>query len=82
MDFVVYSKNGCPFCDKVKFVLNSLKESKGYNLVVYTLDENFSREEFYAQFGQGSTFPQVVLNGENIGGCVDTVKYLQENNLL
>lgn len=82
MDFVVYSKDGCPFCDKVKFVLNSLKESKGYNLVVYTLDENFSREEFYAQFGQGSTFPQVVLNGENIGGCVDTVKYLQENNLL
>lgn len=82
MDFVVYSKDGCPFCDKVKFVLSSLKESKGYNLVVYTLDENFSREEFYAQFGQGSTFPQVVLNGQNIGGCVDTVKYLQENNLL
>lgn len=82
MDFVVYSKDGCPFCDKVKYVLNSLKESKGYSLVVYTLGENFTREEFYAQFGQGSTFPQVVMNGQNIGGCVDTVKYLQENNLL
>jgi glutaredoxin len=82
MDFVVYSKDGCPFCDKVKFVLNSLKDSKGCSLVVYNLGEHFNREEFYNNFGQGSTFPQVVYNGKNIGGCVDTVKYLQENNLL
>ena len=33
---------------------------------------------FYGQFGQGSTFPQVVLNDtQKIGGCTETVKYLR-----
>ena len=37
---------------------------------------------FYEQFGEGSTFPQVVLNGDNLGGCTETVQYLKENNLV
>jgi hypothetical protein len=51
--------------------------------VVYKLGEHFNRDEFYAQFGSGSTFPQVVINDqEHLGGCTDTVKYLQENKLV
>jgi glutaredoxin len=50
---------------------------------VYNLDEDFSRDEFYSEFGSGSTFPQVVLNDqEHIGGCTDTVKYLKENKVI
>ena len=37
--------------------------------VTYTLGEDFNREGFYHQFGQGSTFPQVVINDiQHIGG--------------
>ena len=43
---------------------------------------DFERESFYTQFGMGSTFPQVVLGGNNLGGCTETVKYLRENNLI
>jgi glutaredoxin len=50
--------------------------------VVYELDRDFNRESFYEQFGKGSTFPQVVLDGTNLGGCSDTVKYLEENNMI
>ena len=82
MNFLVYSKDGCPFCDKIKTVLSSLGDSKGYTFGVYTLDQDFTREQFYNLFGVGSTFPQVIFNGEKIGGCTDTVKYLKENNLL
>ena len=78
MNFTVYSKEGCPFCTKVAQVL----ELAGLRHVVYKLDQHFDRESFYGQFGQGSTFPQVVLNGTNLGGCSETVKYLQENNLI
>ena len=43
----------------------------------------FAREDFYAEFGIGSTFPQVVMNDtEHLGGCTDTVKYLKEQNLV
>ena len=41
-----------------------------------------TREEFYKEFGEGSTFPQVMYNSNHLGGCVDTVKYLQENNMI
>jgi glutaredoxin len=50
--------------------------------VVYTLDEDFTREEFYTEFGDGSTFPQVILDGNHLGGCTDTVKYLREMSMV
>jgi glutaredoxin len=79
MKFTVYSKYGCPFCSKIEQVLMlSNLEHK-----VYKLDEDFTREQFYSQFGQGSTFPQVVMNDiVNLGGCTDTVQYLKENNII
>lgn len=79
MRFTIYSKEGCPYCERIEKVLTlaNLDYKK------YSLDENFTKEEFYSEFGVGSTFPQVILNDtEHIGGCVDTVKYLKEKNLV
>ena len=81
MSFTVYSKQGCPYCDKVKMVLNELSIKKGYPVICYELGTQFTREKFYAEFGEGSTFPQVIFESKHLGGCVDTVKYLQENNM-
>ena len=77
MNFAVYTKEGCPYCDKVKEVLQLTESS----FVVYNLDEHFDRDSFYGEFGQGSTFPQVVVDGKKLGGCVDTVKFLKENKI-
>ena len=78
MNFAVYTKEGCPYCEKVKEVLQ-LTESK---FVVYNLDEHFDKDSFYGEFGQGSTFPQVVVDGKKLGGCVDTVQFLKENKIV
>ena len=78
MKFTVYSKDGCPYCTKVEQVL----ELAHLQYVVYKLNKDFTREEFYSEFGQGSTFPQVIMNDKHIGGCSDTVKYLQEQKLV
>ncbi len=79
MNFVIYSKDGCPFCTKIQQVMQ-LVELKH---VIYKLNRDFTREEFYEEFGSGSTFPQVILNNqEKLGGCTETVKYLQEQNLI
>lgn len=78
MKFTVYSKNGCPYCDKVKEVL----KLANLDHVVYTLDDHFTREQFYEEFGQGSTFPQVIMDDKHLGGCVDTVRYLQEQKII
>ena len=49
MNFAVYTKDGCPYCDKVKQVL----ELTGSKFVVYNLGEHFEKNEFYGEFGQG-----------------------------
>ena len=78
MTFTVYSKDGCPYCTKVEQVLQ-LAELK---YVIYKLNRDYTREEFYEKFGQGSTFPRVLKDDTLIGGCTETVKYLREQNLV
>ena len=78
MNFAVYSKDGCPYCTKVVQVLELAK----LNHVVYKLGNQFNKDAFYGEFGNGSTFPQVVVNGRKLGGCTETVKYLKENNMV
>jgi len=56
-------------------------EHEGFTHVVYELDKDFTREEFYAEFGEGSTFPQIMLDDLRLGGCRETINYLQENNV-
>jgi glutaredoxin len=78
MNFAVYSKEDCPYCYKVKQVL----ELTGSNFVVYNLGEDFTREEFYSEFGEGSTFPQVICDDQKLGGCTNTVKFLKEKQIV
>jgi len=78
MNFTVYSKQDCPHCYKVKQVL----ELTGSNFVVYNLGEHFTKKEFYAEFGEGSTFPQVICDDQKLGGCNDTVKFLKEHQIV
>ena len=79
MRFTIYSKEGCPFCTKIQQVMQLVELQH----IIYKLNRDFTREEFYDRFGQGSTFPQVVLNDDQtLGGCTETVKYLQEKNVI
>ena len=73
-----YTKDGCPYCDKVKQVL----ELTGSRFVVYNLGEHFEKKEFYGEFGEGSTFPQVVVDGTKLGGCIDTIQFLKEQKII
>ena len=78
MNFTVYSKTGCPHCEKVISVL----QLADLRYVEYKLDKDFTKEAFIGQFGEGSTFPQVSVDATTIGGCTETVKYLQQHQLV
>ena len=78
MTYKIYSRDGCPYCVKVQQVLQLAK----LDHEVFKLGTDFTREEFYEQFGQGSTFPRVVLGEELLGGCAETVKYLRQQKLV
>ena len=78
MKYTVYSKDGCPFCTKVERVL----QLANLEYEIKKLNVDFTREDFYLEFGNGSTFPRVLLDDKLIGGCTETVKYLTENKII
>ena len=45
-----------------------LCEREGYEFVYRQLDVDFTREELFEQFPGARTFPQIRVEGENIGG--------------
>ena len=78
MNFAVYSKKGCPYCEKIKKVLPLTK----LKYVVYNLDDHFDKKSFYDEFGEGPTFPQVVVDGQKLGGCIASIKFLREKKVI
>ena len=78
MNFTIYSKDGCKYCSKAKQLL----EHTNQNFVVYNLDKHFTKEQFQEEFGLGKGFPQVTVNGKKLGGCTETLQYLQEKKLI
>ena len=78
MMFTIYSMEGCQYCAKIIQVLQ-LTEQK---YVEYKLNRDFTVEEFYDEFPEGTSFPQVLVDYKKIGGCSDTIRYLKEQNIL
>tara|TARA_R100000008_G_C3419545_1_gene84180 strand:+ start:258 stop:494 length:237 start_codon:yes stop_codon:yes gene_type:complete len=78
MNFTIYSKDGCKFCTKAKQLLDYTKQK----YVVYNLDQHFTKEQFQEEFGVGKGFPQVTVNGNKLGGCMETLQYLKEQKLI
>ena len=67
MTIEIYGKTFCPYCDKAK----ALCEREGYEYSYKELDNDFSREEFFDIFPTARTFPQIVVEGQSIGGFTE-----------
>ena len=74
MKVEIYSKTNCVFCDKAKMRLS--KE----NPKIHMLDIDYSREDFFKKFPNAKTFPQIIINGKNIGGYNELEKWLLTNS--
>ena len=72
--FYVYSKDGCGFCNR----LTEFMDKNNIRYETFYLGKDFTTEEFVDKFGYKSTFPQVHVDNQNIGGMKDTVRYLME----
>ena len=78
--FIVYSMQGCGYCDKVHQLMHLTKQP----YVVYTLDEHFTIDEFESEFST-KHFPQVIHDHQDgrkhIGGAAEVAAYFKENNI-
>jgi glutaredoxin len=60
----IYSKTDCPYCDAAK----RFAEQRELDFTVKMLDVDFTREDVLEQFPGARTFPQIIVDGEKVGG--------------
>ena len=73
MEAEIYSKTNCGYCDRAKLRLAK------FNPKIYMLDTDYTREDFLEKFPNAKTFPQIILNGEKIGGYHELEKWFEMN---
>lgn len=72
--FVVVIMRGCPYCD---LTLDLLDERQiPYKLL--TLNIDFQREDLDKIAPGAKTYPQILINGDSIGGYDDLVEKIDD----
>ena len=74
MDVEIYSKTNCVFCEKAKMRLQK------HNPKIQMLYKDYNREDFFKKFPNARTFPQIIINGNNIGGYAELKRWLEQNS--
>ncbi len=62
MKAVLWSKDNCQWCERVR----QLFAATNIEYLEYKLDKDFTRKQFYEEFEEGATFPQVQLDNKYI----------------
>lgn len=75
---VLYSKENCQWCDRARMLLDNLN----IDYLEYKYEKDFTKEQFYGEFGEGATFPQVNFGSTHVGGFKDTLHYLQDRQVI
>jgi|TARA_X000000950_G_scaffold286954_1_gene397438 glutaredoxin 3 len=71
---VIYSTPSCTYCTMAK----NLATDKGCAVEYKVFGEDFDREEMMKEFPTARTFPQIMFNGEKIGGYSSLVELLTD----
>jgi len=72
----IWGKPQCPHCEAAKRLCEMRKLSYEYR----QLGVDFEREEVLQEFPEARTFPQIVVNGQKIGGYENLAGYLEDTN--
>ncbi len=73
----IYTKSTCPACVLAKETL----KGKGVEFEEINLDEKQEEFEKLMQETKMKTVPQIFINGQLIGGCMDMLELDKENKL-
>ena len=75
-EVIVYSKPNCPYCVRAKTLLDSYSVS--YTEKVVGVD--VTREQLLEAAPNARTVPQIIINGEVIGGYEQLSSYIENTN--
>ena len=76
MKTIVWSKYQCPYCDQAKALLNS----KGIQFEERKIGDGWTKEDLLEAIPTARTVPQIILDGQLIGGFTELKAKLTESN--
>jgi glutaredoxin-like protein len=74
LDVTIFSRKGCPHCARAKAALRAA----GIDFEELVLNKDYTDRTLRA-VSTHTTFPQVFVNGENIGGADEIEGWLKQN---
>ena len=74
----IYSKEQCPYCDMAERLAQQFIQESEHKYEKYMLDVDFDREQMLEKFPTARTFPQIKIDGKNIGGYTDFEEYMRD----
>jgi glutaredoxin 3 len=74
---IVWSKYYCPYCDQAKALL----KQKGIPFEERKIGDGWTKEELMESVPTARTVPQIIINGQTIGGFAELKEYLGVNNV-
>ena len=75
MKAIVWSKYHCSYCDQAKALL----KSKGIQFEERKIGDGYTKEELLEAIPTARTVPQIILNGELVGGFTELKAKLTES---
>jgi glutaredoxin 3 len=74
---ILWSKYYCTYCDQAKALLTQ----KGIPFEERKIGDGWSKEELLESVPTARTVPQIIINGQSIGGFNELKEYLGVNNV-
>lgn len=72
----IWGKPACPSCTKAKMFC----ENNNFQYEYKQLGVDFDRDAIMEAFPEARTFPQIVINGNKIGGYEQMLSYIENTN--
>jgi len=79
MEILIYSSVGCTYCDKIKELMK--RADKQYTEVIWQKLSGDEQEDLQMKY-KIHGFPFVLIDGEPVGGLVETAKLFLEKGLV
>ena len=83
---VVYSKPNCVFCERAKSLLTNT--SRNFNVVHLDVgqqkeqnEQYITREQLLSLIPTARTMPQIIINGEAIGGFTELKSWIEQQQI-
>jgi glutaredoxin 3 len=71
---IIWSKYNCPYCDQAKALLTQ----RNVRFEERKIGDGYTKEELLEAVPSARTVPQIIINGNVIGGFTELRKYIDD----